>query len=61
MVMGCDGATKQRPTAAYHPKSQMASREIRAKVKIDGEAGTGPSLGIKQRGRWASIAKPADA
>jgi len=23
------------------PKSQMASREIRDKVKIDGEAGTG--------------------
>jgi len=34
-------ATKQRQTAAYHPKSQMASRAIRDKVKIDGEAGTG--------------------
>jgi hypothetical protein len=41
-VMWCvRWATKQRQTAAYHPKSQMASREIRAKVKIDGEAGTG--------------------
>jgi hypothetical protein len=41
MMIRWDGASKQRQTAAYHPKSQMASREIRAKVKIDGEAGTG--------------------
>jgi hypothetical protein len=47
--------------AFAHPKphNQMASREC--KRSIGGENRDGPSLGIKQRGRWASIAEPADA